>query len=144
MGDRKTLNKPLFTTSKTVRKTLYYCALIQRRVQRSCGTQETEKEKEKTKWRPTGNAKDNMELTGKCRLFFRFYLFPFSLEQNIMAHRCLINVGRKRQVGNKHLINIDPWSPQKKLPKNSQCSQEVRQNETQFQKLETKQGWPKK
>lgn len=32
----------------------------------------------------------------------------------MMAHRCSINVGRNKEVGDKHPININPWSPQEK------------------------------
>lgn len=54
-----------------------------------------EEEKEKTQSGPTGYAKDNVVLKGKGRFFFRFYLFLFSLEQTMMAHRFSINVEGK-------------------------------------------------
>ena len=67
-----------------------------------------EKYKEKTQLGSTRNATDKIVLKGKIRLLFHFYLFLLNLEQNMMTHRYSINVGRNREMIDKHSANIDP------------------------------------
>lgn len=104
-----------------------------------CNPAHREARRNETQSEPTGKAKDDAALKGEGGLSFCFYFF-FSLERNMMALRCSVNVGGKGRWEINTLSTPSHGVLRKKSKKSPKRPQKVCRNEILFQKLETKWG----